>query len=118
VRPELRRPAGGRARHPQGRRRRSPAQLPPLPDEAAYVIDNCDARVVYVDAEYASLIAQVADRVPKVTDVLVFDGDGELERQVAKCPATAPEGARGFGGRRRHHDLHVGHDREAQGGRS
>jgi fatty-acyl-CoA synthase/long-chain acyl-CoA synthetase len=61
------------------------------PDEAAYVIDNCDARVVYVDAEFASLIAQVADRVPKVTDVLVFDGDGELERQVAKCPATAPE---------------------------
>ena len=63
------------------------------PDEAAYVIDNCDARVVYVDAEFAGLIAQVKDRIPKVTDVLVFDGDGELERQVEKCPASAPEAA-------------------------
>jgi len=61
------------------------------PDEAAYVIDNCDARVVYVDAEFADLIAQVRDRIPKVTDVLVFAGAHELEAQVAKCPVTAPE---------------------------
>ena len=37
------------------------------PDEAAYVIDNCDAQVVYVDAEYAELIAPDPDRTPKVT---------------------------------------------------
>ena len=60
------------------------------PDEAAYVIDNCDAKVVYVDAEYESLIEQVRDRIPKVTDVLVFDGDGSLEAKVASCPDTAP----------------------------
>jgi acyl-CoA synthetase (AMP-forming)/AMP-acid ligase II len=62
-------------------------------EEAAYVIDNCDAQVVYVDAEYAGLIEQTADRTPKVRDVLVFagDGQGELERQVAKYPTTAPE---------------------------
>src|ERR1700727_1352426 len=61
------------------------------PEEAAYVIDNSDARVVYVDAEYAPLIAQAGDRSPKVTDVLVFAGDGELESQVDKCPVTAPD---------------------------
>ncbi len=36
------------------------------PEEAAYVIDNCDAKVVYVDAEYAPLISQVRDQIPKV----------------------------------------------------
>jgi fatty-acyl-CoA synthase/long-chain acyl-CoA synthetase len=61
------------------------------PDEAAYVIDNCDAQVVYVDADYAGLISQIRDRIPKVRDVLIFDGDGELERQLEKCPTSAPE---------------------------
>jgi fatty-acyl-CoA synthase/long-chain acyl-CoA synthetase len=60
------------------------------PEEAAYVIDNCDAKVVYVDAEYASLISQLGDQIPKVTDVLVFDGDGALEQQLQQLPATAP----------------------------
>ncbi len=60
------------------------------PAEAAYIIDNCDAQVVYVDAEYAGLIDQVRDQLPKVTDVLVFDGDGDLERQVEKCSPDAP----------------------------
>ena len=63
------------------------------PDEAAYVIDNCDARVVYVDAEYAPLISQVRDRIPKVTDVLVYDGDGALERHVEQLAATPPPAA-------------------------
>ena len=61
------------------------------PDEAAYVIDNSDASVVYVDAEYEGLVAGVRDRIPKVTDVLVFDGDGLVEEQAAKMPETAPE---------------------------
>ena len=60
------------------------------PEEAAYVIDNCDAKVVYVDAEYAALISQLGDQIPKVTDVLVFDGDGALEQQLEQLPAIAP----------------------------
>jgi acyl-CoA synthetase (AMP-forming)/AMP-acid ligase II len=55
-------------------------------EEAAYVIDNSDAKVVYVDAEYGGLIAGIRDQLPKVTEVLVFDGDGELEQRVAKYP--------------------------------
>ncbi|HET6914531.1 MAG TPA: AMP-binding protein [Acidimicrobiales bacterium] len=65
------------------------------PDEAAYVIDNCDAKVVYVDAEYEDLIDGIRERIPKVTDVLVFDGDGALEAKVAACPDTAPAEATG-----------------------
>src|ERR1700736_1051398 len=34
------------------------------PDEAAYVIDNSDAVVVYVDAEHAGLIDAVRSRTP------------------------------------------------------
>jgi fatty-acyl-CoA synthase/long-chain acyl-CoA synthetase len=43
-------------------------------EEAAYVIDHCDAAVVYVDAEYAPMIARIRDEIPNVTAVLVFDG--------------------------------------------
>src|SRR3954462_1644646 len=52
------------------------------PEEAAYVVDNSDARLVYVDAEYASLFAQIRADIPKVGEVLVFDGpapDGMLD---------------------------------------
>jgi fatty-acyl-CoA synthase/long-chain acyl-CoA synthetase len=60
------------------------------PDEAAYFIDNSDATVVYVDAAYEGLIAGIRDRVPKVTDVLVFGGDGELERRADGMPHGSP----------------------------
>lgn len=58
------------------------------PEEAAYVVDNSDAEVVYVDAEYESLIASIRGHTPKVRDVLVFDGDGSLEATVANYPET------------------------------
>jgi acyl-CoA synthetase (AMP-forming)/AMP-acid ligase II len=60
------------------------------PDEAAYVIDNSDAAVVYVDAEYAGLIDAVRTRTPKVAHVLVYDGDGALERELAGQPDDDP----------------------------
>jgi fatty-acyl-CoA synthase/long-chain acyl-CoA synthetase len=44
------------------------------PDEAAYVVGNSDAVVVYVDAEYAELFAKIRDRIPKVREILVFGG--------------------------------------------
>lgn len=44
-------------------------------DEAAYVVDHSDATVVYVDAEFAPLFERIRDRLPKVTEILVFDGD-------------------------------------------
>ncbi|MEL6892345.1 MAG: AMP-binding protein [Actinomycetota bacterium] len=44
-------------------------------DEAAYVVDHSDATVVYVDAEFAPLLVRVADRIPKVEQIVVFDGE-------------------------------------------
>jgi fatty-acyl-CoA synthase/long-chain acyl-CoA synthetase len=44
-------------------------------EEAAYVIDNSDAVVVFVDAEFASLMEEIADDIPQVQHVIVFDGE-------------------------------------------
>jgi fatty-acyl-CoA synthase/long-chain acyl-CoA synthetase len=46
------------------------------PEEAAYVVDNSDAVVVYADAQYAELFAKIRGEIPKVRHVLVFDGPG------------------------------------------
>jgi fatty-acyl-CoA synthase/long-chain acyl-CoA synthetase len=59
-------------------------------EEAAYVVDNCDAEVVYVDAEYSDLIHGIRAQTPKVTDVLVFAGDAEFEAQLDKYSTEAP----------------------------
>ncbi|MEM7143215.1 MAG: AMP-binding protein [Actinomycetota bacterium] len=44
-------------------------------EEAAYVVDHCDASVVYVDADFAPLFARIRHEIPKVANVLVFGGD-------------------------------------------
>jgi acyl-CoA synthetase (AMP-forming)/AMP-acid ligase II len=44
------------------------------PEEAQYVVDNSDAVMAYVDAEYAPLFAKIRAQVPKLREVLVFDG--------------------------------------------
>ena len=43
-------------------------------DEAAYVVDHCDATVAYVDAESAPMFARLRDRIPQVGTILVYDG--------------------------------------------
>jgi acyl-CoA synthetase (AMP-forming)/AMP-acid ligase II len=44
-------------------------------DEMAYVIDNSGAALVVVDAEQASVIAGLGDRIPKVRERVVFRGE-------------------------------------------
>ena len=44
-------------------------------EEAAYVVDHCDATVVYVDAEFAPMFERIRASLPKVQQYLVFDGD-------------------------------------------
>jgi long-chain acyl-CoA synthetase len=71
-------------------------------EEAAYVIDNSDAKAVYVDAEYQALIAEARDRIPKVEHVCVFDGDGagDLQEQASRFPAgpLADDSSEGIAG--------------------
>lgn len=50
-------------------------------DEAAYVVDHCDATVVYVDAEYASIFERIRERIPKVKKILVYGGETNASMQ-------------------------------------
>lgn len=66
------------------------------PDEATYVVDNSDAEIVWVDAEFAGLIDAIRAGTPKVREVLVFDGDGAAEARIdaqPTSPAVPPEAA-------------------------
>jgi fatty-acyl-CoA synthase/long-chain acyl-CoA synthetase len=65
------------------------------PDEAAYVVDNCDAGFAWVDAEQAVLFREIAPRCPKLGAVAVFGGrpgPGQLdaEKLLAGASAAAP----------------------------
>jgi fatty-acyl-CoA synthase/long-chain acyl-CoA synthetase len=44
------------------------------PDEAAYVVDDSDAVVVFADAEFADFFAGIKRGSPKVREMLIFDG--------------------------------------------
>jgi acyl-CoA synthetase (AMP-forming)/AMP-acid ligase II len=43
------------------------------PEEATYVVDNCDAVLVYVDAGHRALFEQIRGQLPKVRHYLVFE---------------------------------------------
>ena len=59
------------------------------PDEATYVVDNSDAGIVYVDAEFADLIETIRPNTPKVREVLVFDG-GNADKLIADASSDEP----------------------------
>ena len=43
-------------------------------EEAAYIVDDCDAAAVYADADFAALFAAVRPAAPKLRHVLIFGG--------------------------------------------
>lgn len=64
-------------------------------EEAGYVIDNSDAVFVWVDAQYAQLIADARPSTPNLRQVVVFDGealDGQMTEAeyLRDVPAEAP----------------------------
>lgn len=44
------------------------------PVEAAFVVDDCDARIAVIDAEFVSLFEAIREQIPRVEHVLVFAG--------------------------------------------
>ncbi len=44
------------------------------PEEALYVIGNCDASIAYVDAEHAPMFAALRDRLDQLRQVIVYGG--------------------------------------------
>jgi fatty-acyl-CoA synthase/long-chain acyl-CoA synthetase len=67
-------------------------------DEAAYVVDHSDADVAWVDAEFAAMFTRIRAEVPKVRDVIVFDGangggvpDGMLDGDALTAASSSAE---------------------------
>ncbi len=65
-------------------------------EEARYVIQDCDAVIGYVDAEYAHLFTGLAGTLPRLRHVIVFGGpapDGMLssEELVSAASDQAPD---------------------------
>ena len=65
------------------------------PDEAAYVVDNCDAVFAWVDADHAELFAEILPRCSKLAHVAIYGGRpgaGQLdaEQLLAGSSAAAP----------------------------
>lgn len=48
-------------------------------DEAAYVVDHCDGRIVYTDVAYAPLFERIRDSIPNVEQILVFGGEAPAD---------------------------------------
>jgi acyl-CoA synthetase (AMP-forming)/AMP-acid ligase II len=44
------------------------------PEETAYIVDDCDAALIYVDAEHAETFARIRASIPRVRDIVVFGG--------------------------------------------
>ncbi|UCE86997.1 MAG: AMP-binding protein [Deltaproteobacteria bacterium] len=72
------------------------------PEEAAYIVDDSDAVLVYADADYVDLFAGIRAEIPKVKHVLIFGGapgpdmlavDALLDRASDAGPRTDPSGA-------------------------
>ncbi|MEL7370988.1 MAG: long-chain-fatty-acid--CoA ligase [Myxococcota bacterium] len=71
------------------------------PEEIHYALNDADAEVVFVAAEFVPVIEQIKDRLPKLRKFIVVDGEGEdsyeswLSRQqplAEPTPAPADEG--------------------------
>ena len=63
-------------------------------EEAAYVTDHCDATIVFVDAEFAPLFERIRNEIPKVEQILVFDGSvpiGMLDANALMADAPTDE---------------------------
>jgi acyl-CoA synthetase (AMP-forming)/AMP-acid ligase II len=62
------------------------------PEELAHVLDDAEAQVVVVGAEFAETLAVLGDRLPKVREVVVVGGgEDEYEKWLAAAePVTEP----------------------------
>jgi fatty-acyl-CoA synthase/long-chain acyl-CoA synthetase len=73
------------------------------PEEAAYIVDHSDAVLLYVDAEIAHTFSGIRDRIPKVREIVVFDGlppagmlDGDALLRDARETDIPPVDGGGF----------------------
>jgi fatty-acyl-CoA synthase/long-chain acyl-CoA synthetase len=65
------------------------------PEETAYIVEDSDAVLVWVDAEYADTFARIRSQIPRVREIVVFGGaplPGMLDGDalVARASDTEP----------------------------
>jgi fatty-acyl-CoA synthase/long-chain acyl-CoA synthetase len=64
------------------------------PEETAYIVEDSDAVLVYVDAEHAETFARIRASIPRVRDIVVFGGPplpGMLDGDALVAKASAVE---------------------------
>jgi acyl-CoA synthetase (AMP-forming)/AMP-acid ligase II len=62
-------------------------------DEAAYVVDNSDAKLAFIDAEFVELFERIRPRTPQVAHIVVFDGAAgkDMHDAAGLIAAESPE---------------------------
>jgi len=64
------------------------------PEEAAYVVENCDAVLVWADAEHAALFAEIRAELPQLREVVIYGGapaEGMIPAEAWLAAASADE---------------------------
>ena len=69
------------------------------PEEAAYIVENSDAVLVYADADYVELFAGIRSEIPKLKHVIIFGGPPgpdmlAVDELLARASDDAPQIAR------------------------
>jgi acyl-CoA synthetase (AMP-forming)/AMP-acid ligase II len=64
-------------------------------EESAYVVDNSDSVLAYIDGDYVDLFAQIRGDCPKLREILVFDGTPaagmhDVDHLIAEASADSP----------------------------
>ncbi|MCH7599333.1 MAG: AMP-binding protein [Myxococcales bacterium] len=65
-------------------------------EESAYVVENSDAVLAYIDGDYVELFTEIRGSCPKLREILVFDGTpatGMKDADVLIADASADESA-------------------------
>ncbi|MFW6093928.1 MAG: class I adenylate-forming enzyme family protein [Pseudomonadota bacterium] len=62
------------------------------PEEAAYVVDDSDAKVGFIDAEEVALFETIRPQTPKLSHLLVFDGEPGRDMEAAEALVAAESG--------------------------
>jgi len=64
------------------------------PEETAYIVDDCDAVLIYADAEHAETFARIRASIPRVRDIVIFGGPpppGMLDGDALAAQASDAE---------------------------
>lgn len=68
----------------------NPVNIRWSPQEVAYSLNDCDTRVLIVDATFAPLVPKLRDLVPSLAHVLALDAPGAGEDYEAMVEGNAP----------------------------